>query len=435
MMQYPIEVDPASPFPIENVPFGIFSTGDNSIPRVGTAIGDYVIDLQVLAEYGAFDGSDAATSTAIKSALSSHALNTLASLPRSIRTFIRNQIIHLLSNPDSALFTNSHLNKNTFIQVDNVKMHLPVDVHSFTDFLCSETHLANGNRITGNTMPSFFAFPTAYNGRPTSVITSGEPILRPKGMLRQPATEGPPTYSFSTSTRVDFELEMGFIISGPVPRGKIITADQANDLIFGFVLLNDWSARDIQFAEMTGMGPYNGKATATTISPWVVVPEALEEARCELASEKAQALMPLHPTHLRHSIRDNVTWNVELQASIANRDGVSTIICESNLRDLYWTPSQMLAHMTSSGSGAGVGDLIGTGTVSSPGHTADKPTLGCLFELTDGGKTPLKLRDGREITWLEDYDEVILTGWAMGKGGKRIGFGEARGMLIPTELV
>ncbi|KAF7544652.1 hypothetical protein G7Z17_g9779 [Cylindrodendrum hubeiense] len=310
-----------------------------STPHVGTAIGDHVIDVRLLVEHGVFDGADVADLTDIKSALSSHTLNLLASLPY-----------------DSSM-----------------TMHL------------------------------------------------------------QPAPEGQPRYSFSTSARFDFELEMGVIMSGPIPRGQVITADQANEFIFGFVLLNDWSARDIQFAEMTGMGPYNGKSTATTISPWVVLSQALEEARCESTSEKAQGLMSSHPAHLQHSVGDSVTWNIELQASIANRNGPPTIVCKSNLRDLFWTPGQMLAHMTSSGSGGVVGDLFGTGTVSSPGHTTENPTLGCLFELTDGGKTPLKLKDGREIVWLEDYDEVILTGWAMGKGAKRIGFGEARGMLIPAE--
>ncbi|KAH6972739.1 hypothetical protein BKA56DRAFT_691209 [Ilyonectria sp. MPI-CAGE-AT-0026] len=434
MIQYPIKVDPSSPFPIENIPFGIFSINDKSTRHVGTIIGGYVIDVKLLAEHEAFNGTDAADLAAINAAVSSDTLNLLASLPYASRSFVRERIIHLLTEPGSVLFTNSNLNKNAFIHAEKVKMHLPIEVHSFTDFMCSETHLENGNRITGNTMASFFAFPTAYNGRTTSIIPSGDPILRPKGMLRQPIPDGPPAYSFSASTRFDFELEMGVIVSGNIPRGQIITADQATELIFGFVLLNDWSARDIQFAEMTGMGPYNGKAMATTISPWVVFPQALEEAQCELTSKKSRAIMPSHPDHLRHRMADGrVTWNVELQALIANRNGRSTTVCKSNLRDLYWTPGQMLAHMTSSGSGAVAGDLFGSGTVSSPGHTAENPTLGCLFELTDGGKTPLRLEDGREIVWLEDYDEVILTGWATGKGGKRIGFGEARGMLMPTD--
>lgn len=283
-------------------------------------------------------------------------------------------------------------------------------------------------------MPSFYSIPTAYNGRTTSIIPSGECISRPKGMLKQSAPGEVPRYSFSTSTRFDFELEIGVILSGPIPRGQIVTADQANELIFGFVLLNDWSARDIQFAEMTGMGPYNGKATATTISPWVVLPQALEEARCELTSEKAQALMSSQPTHLQHRVKDGMaTWDVEVLASIANRSGTPSVVCKSNLRDLFWTPGQMFAHMASAGSGTFVGDIFGTGTISSPGHTAATPSLGCLFELTDGGKTPWKLEDGREIVWLEDYDDVILTGWARGKGGKKIGFGEARGTLMPVE--
>lgn len=282
-------------------------------------------------------------------------------------------------------------------------------------------------------MGSFYAFPTAYNGRTTSIIPSGERIVRPKGMIPQSVPGELPKYSFSTSTRFDFELEVGVIISGPVPRGQVITADETDDHIFGFVLLNDWSARDIQFAEMGGMGPYNGKATATTVSPWVVMFEALDGARCGLANEKARDLMSSHPPHLQHNSGQDVTWDIQLQASISSPNSEEpVVVCHSNLRDLFWTPGQMLAHLTSSGGGARVGDLFGTGTVSSPGHTEAKPTLGCLFELTEGGKRPWKLGNGREITWLEDYDEVVISGWFTGKGGKRIGFGEARGCLVPA---
>ena len=160
-----------------------------------------------------------------------------------------------------------------------------------------------GERITGNSMPSFFVFPTAYNGRTSSIVLSEEPIVRPKGMIRLPPNEADPgpKYSFSPSSRYDFELEVGVLVSTPIARNEIITADQAGEHIFGFVLLNDWSSRDIQFAEMTGMGPYNGKSTATTISPWVVLPEALSEAQCELSSKRARAEMSSHPRHLRHA--------------------------------------------------------------------------------------------------------------------------------------
>ncbi|KAK7409634.1 hypothetical protein QQX98_008149 [Neonectria punicea] len=384
--------------------------GSNAFPKnptSGNHHGDYVVDVRLLAAQGVFDGADVAALGTINVALASTTLNLFASLSYAGRSFVRDRIIQLLSDSTSALFTDE-------LQLINVKLQ--------------------GVKITGKPMPNFFAFPTAYNGRTTSVIPSGEVIPRPKGMLRQPAAEGPQTYSFSTSKRFDFEMEMGVIISETVSRGQMVTADEANELIFGFVLLNDWSARDIQFAEMTGMGPYNGKSTATTISHWVVLPQALEETRCQPSSKKAQEMMPSHPDHLRHRAGgDTVTWNIDMKAEIANRNGVSTVVYRSNLRDLYWTPGQMLAHMTSSGSGTTAGDLFGSGTISSPGHTTENPTLGCLFELNKGGKEVLKLKDGREVMWLKDYDEVILTGWTTGEGGKKIGFGEARGMLVPSE--
>ena len=227
---------------------------------------------------------------------------------------------------------------------------------------------------------------------------------------------------------------MGVFVSNAIPFGQRITADEANEHVFGLVLLNDWSARDIQFAEMIPMRPSNGKASGTTISPWVIMPEALQEAQSGLTSERAQAEMMSHPPHLQHTAKNaKVTWDIVLEATVAGQDEAPTTICRSNLRDSYWTPGQMLAHFASSGCGSRTGDLLGTGTASSPGHTDENPTLGCLCELTVGGRKPFKLRSGRELSWLEDGDEVVLTGWAKGKGGKKIGFGEAAGRLLAAD--
>jgi fumarylacetoacetase len=234
--------------------------------------------------------------------------------------------------------------------------------------------------VSGNPgIPAFHHFPLMYTGRTTSTIPSGTPIRRPFGMtsLHPPGSGQPPAYTFGPSSRVDFELEMGVLISQPIPLGSRILASDAAEHIFGLVLLNDWSARDVQFAEMIPMGPSNGKASGTTLSPWVVMPEAVASAACELGSARARAEMSVKPPHLRHS--GDCTWDVHLEASVQGKgEDAASVLCRSNLRDAYWSPGQMLAHYASSGCGVRTGDLLGTGTASSPGHTVEEPRLGCL---------------------------------------------------------
>lgn len=289
--------------------------------------------------------------------------------------------------------------------------------------------------MSGKEMPTFYHFPPMYTGRSTSIVPSGQAVKRPKGMLMTPPDPtGKPGFRYGTVEKFDFEVEMGVFVSNPIPFGERVTAEEAKEHLFGLVLLNDWSARDIQFGEMIPMGPSNGKASATTISPWVVVPEALEEAAVGFLSGKAQSDMSSHPPHLQQSVGDTkVVWDILLEATIKGPGEEPTLICRSNFKDLYWSPGQMLAHFASCGSGVYPGDLLGTGTASSPGHTEEVPTLGCLFELTEGGRKPYKLRSGRQLRWLEDGDEVTLTGWAKGKGGRKIGFGGATGIVLPAE--
>lgn len=243
------------------------------------------------------------------------------------------------------------------------------------------------------------------------------------------------TYGFEPSARFDFELEFAAIVSSPIPYGEYVTSDEAAaNHIFGFVLLNDWSSRDIQFAEMQPLGPFNGKGTATTISPWVVVPEALQHAQCGSSHAKVREEMSQHPVHLQHKSDnlDTSTFDIDLEVTVIAPNSTPTTLCRSNVRHLYWTPAQMIAHHSSSGCGLQTGDLIASGTVSGPGHTPEKPTLGCLFELTDGWKKPVSLPGGREMMVLADGDEIVLSAWANGKGGKRIGFGDARGVVLPV---
>ena len=235
---------------------------------------------------------------------------------------------------------------------------------------------------------------------------------------------------------MDYELEMGFYVSKPVPFGSIIeTADEAKDHIFGFVMLNDWSARDIQFAEMTPLGPFNGKGSATTTSPWIVTLDALEGAEVNIRDDMAQEKMTELPLHLRHQTAKQ-TWNIGVEVAVKKTTHESPVtIATSNLSDLYWSPAQMLSHHASSGCGLRTGDLLGTGTISSPERgSASTVSLGCLHETTAAGTKPFTMSNNGSLTWIEDGDEVLMTGKVMGSDGSIIGFGECKGRLEPCHV-
>lgn len=362
------------------------------------------------------------------------ALNSFAALTPTTRTAVRHKIISLLSEPTSPIFASPVLNNAAFHLQKDVKMHLPMQIGDFTDFMCARTHVNNCSRIAGapGVPPNFYAFPTAYNGRSSSIVPSGTPIQRPKGMLRLP--DQPTKFEFAPSKMMDFELEMGFFVSKPVPFGKIIRkVKDAREHIFGFVMLNDWSARDVQFAEMTPLGPFNGKGSGTTISPWIITLDALEGAEIACGDELAVEKMGALPQHLRHE-DENYTWNVEVSVSLKRAgDGKGFLISKSNLKDLYWSPAQMLSHHASSGCGLRTGDLLGTGTISS--LLTDEPAvspLGCLHEMTAAGTIPFKTIGNSEVRWLEDGDDVLLSGNVLKADGSRVGFGDCYGVLIAS---
>ena len=281
-----------------------------------------------------------------------------------------------------------------------------------------------------STPPSFYAMPTAYNGRASSVVVSRTPVHRPRGLLR---IHGTPKFEFAPSRRMDYELEMGFFVSQPILFGKTLKSpEEAKEHIFGFVMLNDWSARDIQFAEMVPLGPFNGKGSATTISPWVVTLDALEGAEVETEDDLARASTGDVAAHLSHRTKKH-TWNIGVEVALKRRHADPVTITSSNLADLYWSPAQMLAHHASSGCGFNTGDLLGTGTISSPQSIKGGiSSLGCLHETTEAGQKPLSLPNGDIVTWVEDEDEVILTGKVIRSDGTMIGFGECSGQLKPV---
>ncbi|OQV02205.1 hypothetical protein CLAIMM_07440 isoform 2 [Cladophialophora immunda] len=304
-------------------------------------------------------------------------------------------------------------------------MHLPVAIPEYTDFFCSLEHCTNCMPITNSKVPeNFYHAPSAYNGRASSVIPSPSLVRRPRGVYWKAGTKEP---TYGLSQFIDFELEMGYIVSKPVPYGETIKVDDAPDHIFGFVLLNDWSSRDIQIFEMPPLGPFNSKSFGTTISPWVITLDALKAFQCAPKHE----IRPLE--HLRFKDFEHGTFNIKLAASL-ERDGKRQQICTSNLRYLYWTPYQQITHHASANCGLRTGDLMGTGTVSGDAKdekTGKKFELGCLFEATQHASQPIALEGGGKLGYLEDGDSIILSAWCEDSTGRRVlGFGECRGKLV-----
>ncbi|KAI5457056.1 fumarylacetoacetate hydrolase [Mariannaea sp. PMI_226] len=397
-VQFPLTIPEGSPFPISNIPFGIFST--------------------------ALDGS----------------LNKFAELSGEARAKVRRDIQNLIRDATSPLYDPQEQDR-LLLPSKHVELHLPMKVGAFTDFMCSLEHVTNGGRLAGasSVLPNFFHLPLGYNGRASSVLVSGTPIARPYGMVPGIGSSVP---EFVPSKRLDYEVEMGIFISKPVQHGELIPAYRARDHIFGLVLLNDWSARDIQMYEMTPLGPFNGKACGTSISPWVVTLDALEEAGAFITAEAA-GLQGGKATSVKFLTCQH-DLDIDVSASISRENGkYSAAISRSNMKHLHWSPFQMVAHHTSAGCGLGAGDLLGTGTLSSSREQASQDAgesgngvfrLGCLFELTENGTKPVELGENLSVAWLEDGDEIILEAWA-GRGRNRIGFGQVTGRILPARLM
>ncbi|VTT58041.1 unnamed protein product [Fusarium fujikuroi] len=424
MVQYPFPIPNGSPFPISNIPWGIFYTEDDLDPRPGTAVGDHVLDLRILIQGGL------PVDESVKEALESPSLNAFAALAPSVRNSLRKAIQEALRDESSIIYRED----TGVIAADQATMHVPMKIGGFTDFMCSLEHVQTMGHMAGySEVPqNFFDLPAAYNGRASSVIVSGQNITRPHGII-----PGPDGATYAPSQKFDFELEMGVFISNPIKYGEPTPASRARDHVFGFVILNDWSARDIQFYEMAPLGPFNGKATATSISPWIVTLEALEEAGALLTTEdlglrggKNTAIPFLH-------CPDDVAVQVSTSLS---RNGVTEVLLgKSDLKHLHWSPFQMVAHHSSSGCGLETGDLLGTGTLSSSTEQikefgSDHDPIrrsGCLAELVLGGTRPFTLSDESEIVWLEDGDTVTMEGWA-GSGDRVIGFALIHNGLVFT---
>lgn len=406
-----INVSPESDFPIQNLPYGIFKLREDR-PRAGVAIGDLILDLSLLEELGHFRD---VTSRAV---FAGDSLNPFMALGRPAWKKTRDILQQLLSAENATLRDNSELRARAFHKQGEVAMQLPARIGDYTDFYSSYHHAHNvGTMLRGPDnalMPNWKWLPVAYHGRASSIVVSGTQVRRPSGQTKPPDA-GNPVYGPSKS--LDFELEMAFFIGPGNAVGQPVSIDRAEDQIFGMVLMNDWSARDIQAWEYQPLGPFLAKNFCTSISPWVVTFEALEPFQKELPAQ--------NPAPLSYLKRANdFTFDIQLEARLQTGKTEQTIT-RTNFRNLYWSIAQQLAHHTVNGCNLQPGDLLASGTISGP----TEESRGCMLELTWRGANPLQLSSGETRKWLEDGDTLSITGHCQGDG-YRIGFGEVSGRVI-----
>ncbi|GGM12915.1 hydrolase [Pseudooceanicola nanhaiensis] len=390
-------------FPLNNLPYGVFDAGEGSMPRCGVAIGDMIFDLCKAEGDGLVDLGGAPVFDVPH-------WNDVMELGPEAWADLRSQVTALLAEGAEPL--PGHL-----VAQADVTMMMPITVAEYTDFYAGRHHAFNvGSIFRGpeNALPpNWLSIPIGYNGRASSVVVSGTDVRRPWGQLRAPDAELP---VFAPCRRFDLELEMGAIIGQASDRP--VTVQEADDMIFGYVLLNDWSARDIQAWEYQPLGPFQAKATATTISPWIVTKAALAPFRTA-TPERERELLP----YLREP--GPMLYDVDLEVALAPEGGAETTISRTNFRELYYSAAQQLAHHTTSGCPMRVGDLLGSGTISG---TA-KDSRGSLLELSWSGQEPLTLPGGETRSFLEDGDTLTLRGAAQGDG-YRVGFGACTGKVI-----
>ncbi len=410
-----LNIAPDSHFSLQNLPFGVFRPSPEESPRPGVAIGDSCLDLQVIEEAGLLIDAQPADERYFQT---SSLCNFMAAGPLPWKK-VRTRLQELLSVGSSELSAQQDLRNRSLRPLAQIESCLPVEIGDYTDFYSSREHATNvGTMFRGKEnalMPNWLHLPVAYHGRSSSVVVSGTPIKRPHGQTQADDQEIP---SFGPSRLVDFELEMGFFVGPGSQLGTPIPADQARQHIFGMVLVNDWSARDIQRWEYVPLGPFLGKSFATTISPWIVTLDALEPFSCQGPPQEPQPL-----SYLKQPPRDTFDIELEVRLQTSGLDA-GFPICRSNYRHLYWSLSQQLAHHTINGCNLRTGDLMASGTISG----SDPSSYGSLLEITWKGTKPVHLPSGEERRFLKDGDELTLAGWCQGEG-YRVGFGECSGKL------
>ncbi len=399
-------------FPIQNLPYGIFRRNAETSPRVGVAIGDFVLDLAVLEQHDLLQADQRD-----KTVFCQPSLNRFLALGREEWHNVRSRITQLLREDEPILRDDANLRSMALVPRDEVEMLLPVDVPDYTDFYSSKYHATNvGTIIRGadNALQENWThLPVAYHGRASSLVTSGVAIHRPLGQTG--------AGDFGPSRAVDFELEMGFFVGPGTKLGESVPISQTPQHIFGMVLVNDWSARDIQKWEYVPLGPFLSKSFATSISPWVVTLEALDPFRAPLPPQDPQPL-----PYLRWD--EDHLYDIQLEVDLSTPTLTEPYrLTSSNFRHLYWSTHQQLAHHTVAGCKLRSGDLMASGTISGP----EKESRGCMLEITWRGAEPIELPGGEQRVFLNDLDQITMTGWCQGDG-YRVGFGQVTSQLLPA---
>ncbi|MBE2219400.1 MAG: fumarylacetoacetase [Ignavibacteria bacterium] len=414
-----IEVSPESHFPIQNLPYGVFKLKVGSLPVCGTAIGEYVIDLSMLEQKGYFRQ----TLLGDEKIFSRPSLNAFMAKGREAWKQVRAVLQTALSDENPMFRDDKDLQKIAVIPMKDVVMCLPAEIGDYTDFYSSREHATNvGIMFRGKDnalMPNWLHIPIGYHGRASSIVVSGTNVIRPKGQTKPANSENP---VFGPSKLLDFELEMGFFIGPGNQLGETISIEQTYDHIFGMVLVNDWSARDIQTWEYQPLGPFLAKNFATSVSPWIVTMEALEPFKVKGPDQE-----PVPMEYLRST--GNWSYDINLDVYIKTESLKEPFkISGSNFKYMYWNIRQQLAHHTINGCNTKTGDMMASGTISGP----TKDSYGSMLELTWRGENPIKLPDGEERKFINDGDIVIMKGYCKGDG-YNVGFGEVAGKILPAK--
>ena len=398
-----------SDFSIYNLPFGIFSVNGDA-PKAGIAIGELIVDLEAISELGLIS-VDA-------SYFKQKTLNEFISLGKKITNKVRLDVQRLLTIENSPLKNHSEV----FVSQKDAKMHLPVHVGDYTDFYSSIEHATNVGKMFRDPENALLSnwrhIPVGYHGRASSIVVSGTNIHRPMGQVKTNDMEVP---VFKASGNLDFELEMSFVVGKSTELGERVSTKQAAEHIFGLVLFNDWSARDIQKWEYVPLGPFLGKSFASSMSPWIVTLEALEPFKVQGPEQQPEVL-----SYLKYEGEHN--YDIQLEVGMSSESSSETTISRSNFKYMYWNMMQQLAHHTVNGCNLKVGDVMASGTISGK----DESSYGSLLEISWGGKKPFELKDGSKRTFIEDNDTVTMRGFAE-KDGKRVGFGQVTGTILPSK--
>lgn len=410
-----IEVPENSDFPIQNIPFGVFITKDDVV-TIGTRIGNTAIDMGALQQLGYFEGIELTDDMFMQDTL-----NDFISDGKKTWRLVRNRLAELFDQNNPKLRDNPKHKDVVLFNISEIEMLLPVQIGDYTDFYSSKEHATNVGKMFRDPenalLPNWLHLPVGYHGRSSTIVPSGVPVHRPLGQT-MPADATSPV--FGASKLVDFELETAFITTDANIMGEPVAVDDAENHIFGMVLFNDWSARDIQKWEYVPLGPFLAKNFASSISPWIVTMDALEPFRCASPKQEPEPLPYLQQT-------GNHAFDINLEVYIQPNNGTENLVSRSNFKYMYWTMAQQLAHHTINGCRVNSGDMMGSGTIS--GATQD--SFGSMLELTWGGKNPLMLNDGSERKFINDGDTVIIKGYCQ-NNDVRIGFGECSSKLLPA---